>query len=519
MAQLKIVRILLTLVLLLLVARGAQANPRQPMASDYVLELEPFASHTGINAMELTHAGDDSGRTFVTTQSGQVFIFDTAGQPLGTFLDLTQADVGFTFDATMRKPFKGLMYIAFHPDYAKPNTPGFGRFYTAHQVALSDTPVDYDSKDFGALGDSDVRFAIGEWRVDRDNPNRIDPASYRQVLRINFHTYDNNPHAIGEIAFNPYAQTGEPDYGKLYIAVGDSHNGDYKVPTNLVRAQQIDNPFAKILRIDPLQDDDKPYSIPEDNPFSIDGKPTEAYAIGLRDAQTFSFAKDADGKPLMIAFDIGALDAEEINIIRPGGNYGWDRYEGLLPFEENRELLGEAVPPVVQYGRAYPLRLGAESTGGAGVAIIGGLVVSDPDDPSFQGQVIFADLPRGALMHASYYDMLLVEATGKPIAPSVMNARIGDEVGNFADLMGAGRGDTRFGVDEAGAVYIVSKQTGTIYKTKLIYTGVPVESTPQVNRQSTIGGTKGLLITIGGTALLLLMILIVVAWNAKRKPV
>lgn len=518
MDQLKLASIGLAIVLLLLAARDATANPRQPMASDYVLELEPFASHAGNNAMELTHAGDGSGRLFVTTQSGHVFAYQQDGTLIGTFLDLAKANVGFTFDETIRKPFKGLMYIAFHPDYARPDTPGSGCFYTAHQVAISDIPVDFDSKDFDARGYSDVRFVVAEWRVDTSNPNRIDADSYREVVRINFHTYDMNPHAIGEIAFNPYAATGEPDYGNLYIAVGDSHNGDYKKPINLIRTQQIDNPFAKILRIDPLRAGNKPYSIPEDNPFSIDGKPTEAYAIGLRDAQTFSFAKDLDGKPVMIAFDIGALLVEEINLIRPGGNYGWDRYEGLLPFDGDRELLGEAVPPAVQYGHAFPTRLGAPPTGG-GAAIIGGLVVSDPNDPSFQGQVIFADLPRGTLMHANYHHMLAVENTGNPLAPFIMNVRLGDKVGNFADVIDAGRGDTRFGFDEAGTVYIVSKQTDTIFKTKLVYTGEPIKSAPTVNQHEAIGGTRGLLITIGGTAMLLLMLLIVVMWGARRKSI
>ena len=510
--------IAIALALLLHTAAEVQANPRQPMDSRYVLELQPFAKHTGTNAMELTNAGDGSGRLFVSAQSGQVFIYDPDGQPLGTFLDLTQADVGFTFNETTQKPFKGLMYIAFHPDYATPDTPGFGRFYTSHQVALSDDKPDYDSKDYGARGDSDVRFVLAEWRVDPDAPDRIDPASYRQVIHLNFLTYDHNPHGLGELAFNPYAKPGEPDYGKLYLAVGDSHNGDYSLETNLVRSQQTDNPFAKILRIDPLQDGEKPYSIPEDNPFVIDGKPTEAYAIGLRDAQTFSFAKDLAGQPVMIAFDIGALLIEEINIVRPGGNYGWDRYEGLLTFEAERELNGQASTPVVQYGHAFPTRLGDPPTGG-GAAIIGGLVVSDPSDPFFQGQVIFADLPRGTLMHAHYHHMLTVETQGKQSTPYIMSVRLGDKIGNFADVIDAGRGDTRFGTDESGTVYIVSKQTDTIFKTKLVYTGEPNETQPRVSDNKTFGGTKGLLITIGGVGLLLLMILVVVVWGARRKAI
>lgn len=516
MDQLKRISLGLALALLLLATAGVQANPRQPMDSRYVLELQPFAKHAGTNAMELTHANDGSGRLFVSTQSGQVFIYDREGQSLGTFLDLTKARPDFM--VSPKGPFRGLMYIAFHPDYANPDTPGFGRFYTGHQVALSDAKPDYYSKDYGAMGDSDVRFVLAEWRIDPNNPDRIEPASYRQVMLLHFHTYDHNPHALGEVAFNPYANKDEPDYGKLYLAVGDSHNGDYNQPTNLVRSQQVDNPFAKILRIDPLQDGDKPYTIPADNPFLIDGKPTEAYAIGLRDAQTFSFAKDLEGQAVLIAFDIGALLVEEINLIRPGGNYGWDHYEGLLTFDKDRELTSESLPPVVQYGHAFPTRLGDPPTGG-GAAIIGGLVVSDPTDPFFQGQVIFADLPRGTLMHAHYHHMLSVESQGKQSTPYLMNVRLGDKVGNFADVINATRGDSRFGTDESGAVYIVSKQTDTIFKTKLVYTGEPNETQPRVSHNEKFSGTSGLLITVGGVGLLLVMILIVVVWGARRKPI
>lgn len=488
--------------------------PGQPGESGYTLELEPFAEHTGTNAMDVTHAGDDSGRVFVSTQSGQVFVYSSNGESLGVFLDLTQADANFRFNADNRTyPFRGLMYIAFHPDYARQGEAGFGKLYTAHEVAPTETVVDFDSKDFGMIGDSDKRFVLAEWRADPSNPDRVDPASYRQVMLLNFHTYASNPHALGEIAFNPFAQPGEADYGKLYIAVGDSHNGDYSRPVNLMLAQQTDNPFAKILRINPLADGGKPYTTPEDNPFE-----TEVYATGLRDAQWFSFAKDLDGRTVLVACDIGALLVEEINIVRPGGNYGWDRFEGLLDFDTDRQLQGKARPPVVHYSHAIPARIGAKPEGGL-TAIMGGLVVSDPDDPSFQGQILFGDLPRGTLMHANYHHALTVEQTGRQSTPYIMTVRLGDKTGNVADVLGTERGDARFGFDESNNVYLVSKRTGTIFKTGLLFTGEPVESDPQVSKPGVINNTMGMLITVGGIALLLIAMLVLVIWGAKRKPI
>ena len=499
--------------LLLFTPSFVVALPTQPGESSYTVELEPFADHTGTNAMDVTHAGDGSGRVFVSTQSGQIFVYGSGGKGLGTFLDLTEADANFRFNPDQRTyPFRGLMYIAFHPDYARQAEPGFGKFYTAHEVSAIQAVVDFDSKDFGMIGDSDKRFVLAEWRADPNNPDRIDPASYRQVVLLNFHTYASNPHALGEIAFNPFAKPGEADYGKLYIAVGDSHNGDYSRAVNLELAQQTDNPFAKILRIDPLANGDQPYTIPEDNPFG-----TEVYATGLRDAQWFSFAKDLDGQAVLIACDIGAMLVEEINIIRSGGNYGWDRFEGLLDFATERELQGQASPPVVHYGHAIPARIGAKPEGGL-TAIMGGLVVSDPDDPSFQGQILFGDLPRGTLMHANYHHALTVEQSGRQSTPYIMTVRLGDKTGNVADVLGTERGDARFGFDEDNNVYLVSKRTGTIFKTGLVFTGEPIESDPQISKPGVIDNTMGMLITVGGVALLLIVILVLVIWNAKRQP-
>ncbi|MGB0767551.1 MAG: PQQ-dependent sugar dehydrogenase, partial [Phycisphaeraceae bacterium] len=420
--------------------------------SRYTLEIEPFAEHAGQNAIDLTHAGDGSGRVFVSTQSGQVYAFGPDGRSLGVFLDIASVRDDFV---RSDGAFQGLMYVAFHPDYAEPDARGTGRFYTGHQVRVDDTTPAYDSKDHGARGDSNVRFVVAEWRVDADNPDRIDPASYRRVLLINFHTTGSNPHAMGELAFNPFAEPGDADYGNLYIAIGDSNNRNDSGDTDLRYAQRVDNPFAKMLRIDPLADGDRPYTIPDDNPFD-----NEVFALGLRNAQSYSFAKDLDDEPVLIAFDMGAALVEEINLVRLGSNYGWDRFEGTRDYDAARELHSPARPPAAQYAHTFPTRVGEDPTGGP-AAIIGGLVVSDPDEPLMRGQVLFADLPRGTFMHASLHEMLDNENAGRQAPIYIMQARWGEKRGTFADLVGADRGDVRFGVGEDATVYLVSKQTQT----------------------------------------------------------
>ena len=88
---------------------------------------------------------------------------------------------------------------------------------------------------------------------------------------------------------------------------------------------------------------------------------------------------------------------------------------------------------------------------------------------------------------------------------------------NFADVIGTKRGDIRFGVDQAGSVYLVSKRTDTIFKTKLVYTGQPVRTVPDVSQPGVFDQTKGILITVGGIGLALLIMLIWVVRSNQQQ--
>ena len=76
-----------------------------------------------------------------------------------------------------------------------------------------------------------------------------------------------------------------PDFGLLYVGVGDGGNGGD--PLNM--AQDMSNAFGKIFRIDPLgrNSRNKKYGIPASNPFVTmkDALP-EIYALGLRNVVT-----------------------------------------------------------------------------------------------------------------------------------------------------------------------------------------------------------------------------------------
>jgi glucose/arabinose dehydrogenase len=113
-----------------------------------------------------------------------------------------------------------------------------------------------------------------------------------------------------------------PD-GYLYIATGDGGVRDL--------AQDVNSLAGKILRIG------TDGSIPPDNPFP--GSPV--YALGLRNPQGLAW----NDKNMLYATDHGETNHDEINLIVPGGNYGWPLVIG------DEELLGfDFIQPILQSG-------------------------------------------------------------------------------------------------------------------------------------------------------------------------
>jgi len=106
--------------------------------------------------------------------------------------------------------------------------------------------------------------------------------------------------------------------GTLLLTVGDRDglccNGSEDTSERM-RAQALDNDFGKILRI---RDNG---SIPPDNPFvGRAGARPEIYTYGNRNAYGLAYHPETGE---LWESEIGPLGGDEINVLKPGANYGW----------------------------------------------------------------------------------------------------------------------------------------------------------------------------------------------------
>lgn len=207
-----------------------------------------------------------------------------------------------------------------------------------------------------------------------------------------------------------------PD-GYLYISCGDGGQGDDR----LKNSGDIMKGFhAALYRIDvdkrpgnlPPNShpavilDDKGgafYAVPADNPFvtattcrgvKLDPSKvrTETWAIGLRNPWRFSFDPPT-GR--IFTGDVGQNLYEEIDIIVPGGDYGWNDREGSRTFNQStKKVYSEKNKPNPNSGYIEPIH---DYEHKEGISVTGGCVYRGETIPSLKGAYIFADYGRGWL--------------------------------------------------------------------------------------------------------------------------
>jgi len=239
--------------------------------------------------------------------------------------------------------------------------------------------------------------------------------SSRRILKLEEAT---GVHYGGGLQFGPD--------GYFYIGMGDS--GPQEDPQG--HAQDTMLLLGKMLRIDVDHvSESRPYAIPADNPFLAQAEiRPEIWAIGLREPWRFSF------DPLtgdLWAGDVGQDRYEEVDIVRPGENYGWNVYEGFEPFSNRYRKDGaKYVPPIFSYGRKF------------GVSVTGGYVYRANPKSSFYGVYIFGDFQSQRIWGLKQENGKLSEIRQLAFAPQRV---------------------VSFGQDSAGELYIVGYE-GTLYR-------------------------------------------------------
>ena len=325
--------------------------------------------------INVTNAGDGSGRMFVVERIGRIKVVNKDGSVnADPFLDLTSINP-LGNDVQTGFVEQGLYSVAFHPKF-KEN----GHFF-----------VHYASLPFNGDG-MVVRFTVDPASPDVMTADRTNETA-KVIMRIEQPWYNHNG---GEIVFGPD--------GYLYISSGDGGwEGDpYEA------GQDLSTNLAKILRIDVdvPEGSDRPYAIPDDNPFANASKEQLMVLFGITEEQfatiktrslpeiwsygvrnSYEMAFDPKTGDLFMA-EVGQNHWEEINFEKAGDgghNYGWPRMEASFCHPMTGDPANDTdcaivgTLPAAQYPHSAPWpgapedNTGGCSVQGFGVANYGGM--------------------------------------------------------------------------------------------------------------------------------------------------
>jgi glucose/arabinose dehydrogenase len=286
----------------------------------------------------LTHFGDGSNRIVVPTQQGVIHVFENDDKATKTeiFMDIT--DRVRYLDKQNEEGFLGM---AFHPKFKQNGE--FFVFYTDVKAKMANV--------------------VSRFKVSKTDPKKGDPASEEELIRFEKPYWN---HDGGTIAFGPD--------GYLYIHHGDGGAGNDPHENG----QNLETLLGKVLRIDvDKKDKGKNYSIPKDNPFVSKKAAPEIWAYGLRNVWRMAFDR---GTGELWAGEVGQNLYEEINILKSGGNYGWNLRESFHPFGvKGVDVNADMVEPLWEYHHDV------------GKSITGGIVYRGKKLPELTGKYLYAD--------------------------------------------------------------------------------------------------------------------------------
>jgi glucose/arabinose dehydrogenase len=419
---------------------------------------------TSIGSINISTAGepldmaqplDDTAngtRLFLATHGGQIRL-DKNGSPVSTpFADIKSilSSAGITLQGGSGSDERGLLGLAFHPDFDVPGTPGFGKFYTYTSESIQGTAT-FTHPEFAPTGTGSIGYqnVVREWTTNPTSDTLTSTTS-RMLFSVNKSGSANETnHNGGGLRFGPN--------NYLYISLGDGGGGNDNNGgttsltdghTNLTgNGQDTSVIYGKIARIDPLAPSSTPtstdpasangnYRIPASNPFiNTAGAVKEVFLYGLRNPFRFSF-DSANPNNLYIG-DVGQSQREEVdlvnvaNVTSSNDNYGWPYREGTLHNTSYPSAPDVGNDPIGEY------------THGDGIAIDGGFVYRGNAIPQLAGKYVFGDLgstnARLFYMDASGGTISALQFSGDSVPFTGRMDSVGeDQNGNIYALMASG---------------------------------------------------------------------------------
>lgn len=398
-----------------------------------------------------------TGRIFVNGMRGPIWVVGREGGTAELYLDIDDPAWGIGVQSRGRE--RGFQNFALHPDFAREGAPGYGRFYTWTDVIDTSPPADFRS----GGGQSSHHTVLYEWRAADPSAPTYGGGPPRELVRFE-QPFGN--HNGGHLAFDPTLEPGDPDYGLLYVGVADGGSGGD--PMDL--AEDLGSAFGKVLRIDPLGSGGRggAYGIPPSNPFAAGGPAGalgEVWAYGVRNPQRFGWDPETG---VMYLADIGQNTVEEVSLVTPGADLGWNAWEGSFRYEgrggvdvSDPRSDPDVAYPVVEWAHDDPLLLGRS-------AVTGVVVVRGDRIPALRDRVLFGDFPSGEIFHFDADDP--PEGGNQGFRRVLL--RDGGEAKTFLEIIGArnveqgrapaSRTDLRFGEGADGRIFLMNKHDGLI---------------------------------------------------------
>ena len=298
-----------------------------PLAAQPSVTAAPLSSVSFTRPLGVETAPGVPGRLYVLEQGGggapsRVVTLTPDADAATVYLDLS--------DRAAAGGEGGLLGLAFHPDYA-----ASGRVFVSYTAPAS--------------GQGVLVSRVSEFARSASDPLRADPASERVVIEV---PQPEANHNGGTVAFDPD--------GLLYVSLGDGGGaGD-----PYANGQDPSTLLGSVLRI---AVDGVPagqaYAVPPDNPFASGGGRPEVFAYGFRNPFKFDVATGA-----LWVGDVGQARWEEIDLVEPGRNYGWNAVEGPECYRPGCDVSAYA-PPVVSY--PHTAEGGSSVTGGVVTEALG----------------------------------------------------------------------------------------------------------------------------------------------------